>query len=511
MTTLAPALASSSLGGRGDLAPWASALIAFVVYAATLGGTYIYDDVEVIRNDPRVSHPSLWREYLTKQYLPGRIDKLYRPLVSLSFALEWQLHGDRPWLFHLVNVLLHAGASAAVAVLAIRAVGGRAGWIAGPLFAVHPVHVEAVAGLVGRAELACTLATLGGLCLFLRRPLTPGRVWAIGGCFLVALLSKEQGMLFPLILLAAVPLRTTLDPPTSDNQLTKWLILLLCALLAGYIQWRERVLGFNWDRHFLEWEFNPLVRSEGADRLLMPIVLLGHYTLLLIAPWKLSIDYGAMVIGWHARAADPCLYIGFIAILAWLLLAWLSLRRRHWALLMCLLGLAVSYGLVSNLFTLIGTNMGERLMYMPSVFFVMILATGLLGVRRRTTIAITALLVVLGAARAATYADQWNDRLGFYLASASAQPKSIRTYALLYTEYARLGRWRDARKVGGRAAAELPTCWEAHVMCVESDLHLSQFARAEEDADTGLRYCPHHLGLLILMDDASVHRVPGRQ
>jgi hypothetical protein len=476
--------------------PWVAALVAFALYACTLRGTYIFDDVEVIRNDPRIANPSLWGQYFSQQYMLGRSDKLFRPLVSLSFAIEWWLHGDRPWLFHLVNVLLHAGASAAVAVLGVLIGGRRVGWIAGLLFAVHPVHVEAVAGLVGRSELACTLATVGGLNLFLRRPLSGWAVLAIGGCFLVALLSKEQGLLFPLILLAAVRLRKTFDPPTSDNKSIKWLALLLCAILVLYIQWRERMLGFYWDRYFLDWEFNPLVRSRGIDRILMPVVLLGHYTSLLIAPWKLNIDYGAMVIGWQARPRDPYLWLGAIAVAAWLALFVFALRRRDRSLVLCLIGLALTYGLVANVLALIGTNLAERLMYLPSAFFVLIIAMGLGRFHRASANLVTGLLVVLGAARSVTYADQWNDRLEFYQTTSARQTRSIRGYVLLYTEYASMGQWERARDVGTRAAAVLPMCWEAHAMCVEADLQLGQADRALQDADVGLRDCPNDRGLI---------------
>src|SRR5258708_18802762 len=92
-----------------------AALAALVVFACTLRRTYIYDDQFVVHSDPRISNPHLWGQFWTKPYMPT--DKLYRPLVSLSFAIQSWLHGDRPCAFHLVNILLHAAMSAAVAEL----------------------------------------------------------------------------------------------------------------------------------------------------------------------------------------------------------------------------------------------------------------------------------------------------------------------------------------------------------------------------------------------------------
>src|SRR5207244_4498676 len=103
------------------------------------------------------------------------------------------------------------------------------------------------------------------------------------------------------------------------------------------------------------WVMNPLVRSRGADRWLMPLVLLGRYAALLVAPLRLSIDYGSTVIGWRARAADPYLWLGAAALAAWVALFALAVARRAGAAAFCLLGVAITYAMAANLLTLIGT------------------------------------------------------------------------------------------------------------------------------------------------------------
>ena len=190
-----------------------SAALAIALYAVTLGGTYIYDDVQVIGRDTRVHSVARWKDLWTKDYFNGSIDNLYRPLVLQTYAIQWWLLGGRPWPYHLVNVLLHAGVAAAVAEFVRRLAGAgvgavgtdyaaKAACVAGLLFAAHPVHVEAVAGIVGRAEEMCTLFILLSLILFLKRPLTRRRAAAIAACAVAAVLSKEQGMLLPFLLLA---------------------------------------------------------------------------------------------------------------------------------------------------------------------------------------------------------------------------------------------------------------------------------------------------------------------
>src|SRR5688572_6616148 len=345
----------------------AAAGLALALYAVTLGGTYVYDDLFIARDDPRLRDPAHWGAYWTRDYFLGGVDRLYRPLVSMSYALQWQVHGDRPWAFHGVNWLLHAAVSAGVAELARRLSGRRVAYAAGLLFAAHPVHVEAVANIVGRAELMCALGTVGALVLMARRPMTYARAAAVAGCYVLAVLSKEQGMLLPLLLLAlglVIYRRPARMPPDAPIDAP--------ALQPQPVSPRERKALL-----LLAWTVNPLIRSEGIDRWLVPLALLGRYAGLLVAPWKLAMDYGGLVIPPAARADDPYLYLGAAALAAWGVLLVVSLRKRAWATVFCLLAVGVTYGMVANVITLIGTVFAERLMYLPSAFFVVLAAQAL--------------------------------------------------------------------------------------------------------------------------------------
>ena len=439
-----------------------SAVVALALYAVTLGGTYVYDDVFIVTQDPRLHDASRWGEYWTSDYFAGGVDKLYRPLVSMSYALQWKIHGDRAWAFHAVNWVLHAAVSALVAELARRLAGTRAAYVAGLLFAAHPVHVEAVANVVGRAELMCAGGSLAALVVLARRPLTGPSALAVWGCFVVALLSKEQGMLLPILLallavfqLGGWPLRI----PDAERRVFQWLVFAVCITLAGYIVFRESTLRFWWDRDKLDWVMNPLVRSRGADKWLMPLVLLGRYTALLVAPTRLSIDYGSTVIGWQARMNDPYLWLGAAALLAWLVLfAWCAVRRA-WQAVFCLLGVAATYGMVANVLTLIGTIFAERLLYLPSAFFVMLIGIGAARVPARAVAPALVVLLALGSLRTFSYARRWNDRLAFYEASLREQPRSIQLYLLLSSDARVRGDLDLAERVIADARKIAPDYW----------------------------------------------------
>ena len=159
------------------------ALLAASLYLINLPGTWIYDDLYFAHDDPRLHDVHRWSQFLTQEYYEGSADKLWRPLTSLSYAFQWGLHGALAWPFHLVNLLLHAAVCMMVAKLGRRLSGSRSvGLMAGLLFAAHPIHVEAVTGIVGRAEEMCTLGVLAALLLVIDRRMTPRRAFAVTGC-----------------------------------------------------------------------------------------------------------------------------------------------------------------------------------------------------------------------------------------------------------------------------------------------------------------------------------------
>ncbi|XP_016130121.1 transmembrane and TPR repeat-containing protein 2 [Sinocyclocheilus grahami] len=130
--------------------------------------------------------------------------KSYRPLCTLSFRLNYALGGLDPWGFHLVNVVLHCATTALFSSLSSLLLGsGCWSLLAGLLFAAHPIHTEAVAGIVGRADVGAALFFLLALRCYLRHCSlrmsgAHGRSWTwfLGtlACASCSMLWKEQGV-----------------------------------------------------------------------------------------------------------------------------------------------------------------------------------------------------------------------------------------------------------------------------------------------------------------------------
>jgi hypothetical protein len=458
--SIAPAMTSPPSQTHAAGPALAAAALALALYAVTLGGTYIFDDVQIITVDKRIQSPQMWKQIWTRDYFNGGVDNLYRPLVTQSFRFQWWLHGNRPWAFHLVNLLLHAAAAAAVAELARRLAGIKAAYIAGLLFAAHPIHVEAVAEIVGRCDELCTLFVLSALAIFLRRPLTMTRAVSIGLCSIAAMLSKEQGLLLPFLLLALAWLTGRHAESKKEKLALQTLTLILCFSAAGLIILREQVLHliFEWETAPLDLATQPLKASGPADRALMVFVILGRYAQLMIAPVKLSIDYGLGVMTSVADRRDPYLYAGFAAAAAWIAaLLWALLRRQRPAAF-CLIAAAMTYLMVSNVL-LIGTIFGERLMYLPSAFLLIWLAMQLARLPRGDLTVLMLIVLALFGWRTVTYAARWNNRQHFYAAGLAEQPRSVRLCILVAADLMNSGDLAAAEQVAEQGERIAPQYW----------------------------------------------------
>lgn len=439
------------------------ALIAILLYAITVPGTLIYDDRALVEEDARLKSVGQWGRFFTESY-NGGIDNLYRPIVSMTYAVQHAIHGTTAWPYHLVNVLLHAIVTAMVAGFAIAlcrrggaasSVADRVGLIAGLLFAAHPVHVEAVAGIVGRAELLCAIGSVGLLWICVSdRPLTTRRVLAAWGLYLLALFSKEQAMLLPLV---AIALMAALRVE-REKRLSK-LFAIVAGTLAAYVVLREQVLGLKlwWERVFLDPWIQPLVQAEGIDRWTATLAIAGRYLILLFAPYRLHLDYGGPITptAWDAR--EPLFWLGIVAVLlwiGWMIVAW---RRKDRVSIAMLLAFAIVYGSIGNLATIIGVNVAERLMYLPSAFIVILIALPLATLRwRRVAWSMLGILLVLGSLRTITYAARWNDRLTLYTYLANQDPRSMQALLLVATEGIKRGQPELAIDFATRATVVSP-------------------------------------------------------
>jgi|GEM_PF-265045 len=180
----------------------AALLLALLVYSPALNGEFVFDDIAL----PFRSAP----DYST--WDAARAMHGVRPLVGLSYWMAYNMGGSHPFAFHFASVSLHAASAVLLAYILFRllTLGGWAtrerGWLAflgGGIFLLHPVQTEAVAYITSHSETMCAFFYFAAIAIFVsrREPPVSWRI-ALGTlvCFGLAMLSKEQALTLPIVL-----------------------------------------------------------------------------------------------------------------------------------------------------------------------------------------------------------------------------------------------------------------------------------------------------------------------
>ncbi|HST62956.1 MAG TPA: tetratricopeptide repeat protein [Longimicrobium sp.] len=417
-----PLLRSAPRHSAGTLALASAAACA--VYASAARNGYAMDDELILRRNPLVHGLGRVGELLGSAYWPSS-SELYRPVTLLSFAGEWALFGDAPGVFHATNVLLHAVVSLLVAGLVLRLGGGRAAAAgAGVLFAVHPVHVEAVANLVGRAEVLATLAVLAACHLYLRPgPRGAGRIAGIALLYVAGLLAKESAVALPALLLVVDALRGRAegegerDGPRHGGgsgagvlallRRNAGLLAALVAGLAAYLLLRQSVLGGAGAGT----DPAPYLRDlSTVDRLATAVRLWPEYLRLMLYPADLSAEWGPDALG-PATWGEPLVWVGVLLGIGLAAAAWRSWAGGRW-IAAAVLWFAAAVLPVSQVVFPVGVLLAERTLYLPSVALAFLLPPLVHAVRRhpariRPAMMAAAVVLALLAARTWTRTPSW--------------------------------------------------------------------------------------------------------
>lgn len=175
-------------------------LLGILAFGATLKVGFLWDDHEMIVNNPIIKTISIsnLKHIFTHDVFEGHGDDYFRPLQSLSYMLDYKIWGLKPFGFHLTNLLLHLANAVLLFFLLSKLFSSQqTGFFSACLFVVHPIIVEQLLIVAGRAELLSACFMLGGILWFIRSPKTVfGPVCLFG----FSLLSKESGMAMPFFL-----------------------------------------------------------------------------------------------------------------------------------------------------------------------------------------------------------------------------------------------------------------------------------------------------------------------
>ena len=390
------------------------AACAVVFYLGALWNRFALDDNQIVAFNALVHHVSgMWRTFGAAYWPPDVGGGLYRPLPIASYTLDWSLSGGAPWWFHLVNLAWHAGASVAVALLARHLSGDRAAWTAGLLFAIHSVHVEAVANIVGRAEIMATLFVV----LSVYAALARDQLWWSLAALVCGVLSKENAIVGPgLIAWAWV---VGLARPSRQRMAAyaaSWLVFGI-----AYFAFRLTVLQQGLADV-------PAPVFYGATPIavrLTAVATFADVARLLVFPLKLRVDYSPAERTLVTTPLDLSFVLGLVCLAAWVALMWTSWRRGRRVEAFGLGWIGIAFFPVSNLMAPVSILLAERNLYLPSVGLALAVGAALQQLEPRRLAWVLGLLVVAGGARTVERVPKWKDSRAVIESELEDSPRSF--------------------------------------------------------------------------------------
>ena len=403
-------------------------VLALAAAATSLNNGFSYDDIHIILNNPAVhslAHPG--HRFLERYWPPEVGVGLYRPITILAYAVQWALGNGAPFVFHLASVVLYAASAVLFLLLARRILSPAAALAAAALWAVHPVHVEAVANVVGQSEIVAAIWIFAAALIYLRArehgALDTAAEMAIVGLYLLACLTKEHGLILPALLLVLE--FTVLESRPYAPGLRRFYLTLAAVGLACFAV-RTAVLGD------LAGDLPPywMVGITTGQRWLTMLAVVPHWIRLLLWPAHLQADYGPreleVATGFGAAQALGLLLLISIALLGW------TIRRRQPVITLGLLWAAVALLPVSNLLLPTGIALAERTLFLPSGAICLSLGAVMEAAAaryewRRVRLLLAA-VVLAGLVRSALRQPVWKDNMTLFRQTTIDAPLSYRAH-----------------------------------------------------------------------------------
>ena len=412
------------------------ALAALLPYIPALWNGFAMDDLYIIVWNPLVhSLHGVWSAFGGPYWPPDLGGQMYRPLPLASFALDWTLASGHPMLFHAINLIWHAGVSLTVAKLALSFPspdgrgdqGVRTALVAGLIFAVHPLHVEAVANVIGLGELMAAAA----VCLAVYAAVIRQNVLWSGVALLLGLLSKENAIVAPALIIWAWIVGPPLVPRPDRRRIAAFAASWV--LVAGAFLVVRGIVLHPYERLNAT---APIFLGENAlAARFTALAALRDVFRLLVFPLTLRVDYSPDERTIVHSLLDARFAVGFLCLAVWgglLVLAW---RRKRPIELFGLGWIAIAFLPVSNLLFSTGVLIAERTLYLPSVGFALAAAAALArlpGDRHRIVLA---LILVAGAIRTALRTPVWHDDYAVTQSILTDSPDSYRGPARMAAIY----------------------------------------------------------------------------
>lgn len=439
---------------------WLVPLIAFLVYSPALFNEFTLDDIPIIEDNELIRSLDKLPEIWTSHYWSGKIDAsdtgLYRPLTLTTYALQYVVHGDAPFPFHVLNILLHAlTCFVLIKFLNLLFRDLHIAMLAGLLFAIHPIHTEAVAGIVGRAEIMAALFIMtAGISYHYYRE-TSQLKWLFGLIIstAAAITSKEHGFMLPLLIGLQEVFYSAYSPKKIKPIHSKW-IGIASVFVLSLLLWFVRGSITGPSKPHEQW-----LGVDATDRMATSIRTTAEYIWMHLFPLKLSADY------WSDQV--PVVGFGNLLVIISLLFS-LALGavafwqfKKHKTISWGILFFFITLVPVANFFFAAGFLKAERILYIPSIGLITSLAGLVVWLFdkpkwKTTAIVLIGVLSLFFSIRTLMRASEWKNNYTLAKATLKVSPNSPRFNNMMGLELRKQKRNKEALTFFEKAVSSNP-------------------------------------------------------
>ncbi len=442
-----------------------------LLYWNTLHNDFVFDDMPLIWGSkvvPRLNSVYDIVNLFTEKY--G-----YRPIRTLSYAIDYRFSGTGPVSYHVSNIIYHAVTALLVYLVTIALIPRQAtALVAALIYAVHPVHTDSVAYLSGRRDILFALFYLAGFWCFVRHRKRNRLPYLIAAMvlYLLSIGSKEMGVTLPLMFFiydvlgrlpqtsGGVPSLSFRDAGRAIRKTIKlhnyfYGAFFLCALCFSV--YKIFIYPSSHQAGYYGNSFTVTMLTVGR--------ILVHYIKLLLLPVKLVADYSydAFPLSYSPLEWRTC--TAFVVLLFLALALIKTIPRNKW----------IAFGGIWFFVTLLPVChiiphhelLAEHYLYLPSYGFCLaaaLLVTPLLNDRRYATVTIACflLIITLFSIRTIDRNRDWKDGMTIWSATVKAVPRCARAQNNLGFYYLNAKQYREAMTHLTAAAEIKPGYAEAY-------------------------------------------------